>query len=557
MSVMEPIEVPEALKEAPKDHSRLVLAALAVIALVQFHFAFTRTINWDEFYFYGQIVDFTQGEALRPLQTLHVQLFSWLPGVAATGVDGIVIGRLVMWLCALITAACVAAIAGKFASREHALMAALVWLAAGFTMQHGWSFRTDPLAAMCVAGGLAALARARLSALWIAIAGVLIGTAGMVTLKAILFLPAFAGLAWLRWSEGQFSIAQTIRIAAIPFAAALAFGAIYALHGASLGDAAASTASSYAGNVSGSMLFAGWPIYLHFAVKAAILSIAAVGAIAVTFAMLLKRPRDEAIALAGLLAPLAALLIYRNTLPYLYPMMLAPVIAASVVGIAAIAKRYSLRLLILYTAISGIVVWMVDGPSHQDKQRDIQLAANEIFEEPVGYFDFPDMLSDHTKANGFLTRWGIESTYSRGAGYFRTKLSEQTVPLLLTAEPEGNPTLSAIMQELPQQVRFHEEEREVLRATYREFWGPFWLAGREVEAGAQVQYEVLVPGPYTITGDGLLLDGEALSAGAVVELERGMTSLSNEGTQPAGIIWGDNLQAPDRPLPERPYWRGF
>ena len=554
---MDPIDVPQASTANPKDQSRVAIVALAVIAVLQVLFVVDRTINWDEFYFYGQIVDFTQGETIKPLQTLHVQLLAWIPGIASTGVDGIVIGRLVMLLCAFVTAGCVALIAGKFARREYALTAALVWLAAGFTMQHGWSFRTDPLAAMFVTGSLAVLARAKLNAVWIAIAGLLIGTGGMVTLKAILFLPAFAGLAWLRWSEAKFSFAGAARIAAIPLAGLITFGVIYVVHGMLLNNAAATTGAAYVGGVSQDMLFAGWPIYLHFAVKAAILSIPAVAAIIVTAAVIPTCQRDKAIALAGLMLPLAALLIYRNTLPYFYPMMLAPVVAASVIGIAAIAERYSLRLLILYAAVSGAVVWVVDGQSRLGEQRDIQIAADQIFDEPVGYFDFPDMLPGHRKSNGFLTRWGIESTYEGGTGYFRERLENSSVPLLLTAEPEQNPTLLAMMTQLPQQVRFHPEEREVLRATYRQFWGPFWLAGHEVEAGTNTQYEVLVPGPYTITGGDLVIDGEAYVRGSVVTLNRGDIELRNDGMASSGIIWGDRLTRPDGPPPQRPYWRGF
>jgi len=560
MSVMEPINTPNSDTKPASgaaDRSRLVLAALAIIALVQVHFSLTRTINWDEFFFYGQIVDFTQGEALRPLQTLHVQLFQWIPAIASDGVEGILIGRMVMLVCALATAAAVAAIAGRFARTDYALTAGLVWLAAGFTMQHGWSFRTDPLATVFVAGGLAVLARAKLNAAWIAVGGLLIGIAGMVTLKAILFLPAFAGLAWLRWSEEQFSLTRAIRIAAIPVVALIAFAAIYLVHATLLDNGSASTGAAYVGGVSQDMLFAGWPIYLHFAVKAAILSIPALAAIVVTASMLPTIQRDRAIALTGLMLPIAALVIYRNTLPYFYPMMLVPVIAASVIGIAAIAERYSLRLLVFYTAISGCVVWIVDGHSRIDEQRGIQHAADQIFNEPVGFFDFSDMLPAHRKANGFLTRWGIESTYEGGTGYFRERLENEAVPLLLTAEPEQNPTLLAIMNELPQQVRFRAEEREVLRATYRQFWGPFWLAGREVGAGESARYEVLVPGPYTVTAGEVELDGAVYDAGTVVVLKRGFVELRNTSTAPTGIIWGDKLTPPDGPPPERPYWRGF
>lgn len=554
---METIEVPAPTQDLARDHSWLALIALAVIAVVQVQFALTRTINWDEFFFYGQIVDFTQGEALRPLQTLHVQLFQWIPGIATTGVDGIVIGRLFMLACALVTAASIALIAGKFARREYALAAALIWLTAGFTMQHGWSFRTDPLATAPLAAALAVLARSRLSLGWIALGGLLVGFAGMVTVKTILFLPAFAGLAWLRWSEAKFAPAFAMRIAAIPVTAAIAFAALYLWHGSVLGDADAQTGASYASGVSQSMLFAGMPIYLHFAVKAAIISVAAVAAIGFAFAKLKSRPRDEMIALAGLLAPLAALLIYRNTLPYFYPMMLAPVIAASVIGIAAIAERYSLKLLIAYAAISGIVVWAVDGPGFKDQQREIQIAADAIFDEPVGYIDFPDMLPAHRKENGFLTAWGIESLHARDEGYFRNLLEGTSVPLLLTAEPEKNPTLLAVMQGLPQQARFREDDRAVLRATYRPFWGPFWLAGKVVPAGQSATYEVLVPGPYTVTGGSISIDGTLHDAGSIIALDRGMVTLENRGDGEAGIIWGNALRTPDAPPPERPYWRGF
>ena len=132
-----------------------------------------------------------------------------------------------------------------------------------------------------------------------------------------------------------------------------------------------------------------------------------------------------------------------------------------------------------------------------------------------------------------------------------------SVPLLLTAEPEMNPTLLAIMARLPQEQRFHKEDRETLRATYRHFWGPYWIAGAEVAAGESLSYEVLVPGEYTVTGAGLSVNGEALEPGSVRNFDRGFVELRNAGQNDAGIIWGDNPKTPDMPVPERPYWRGF
>lgn len=543
-----------------KDTDRSTITALvlafALIAAMQLALVFTKAVNWDEHFFFGQIVDFTQGESLGPLQTIHVHLFQWLPASVEYGIDGIFTGRAIMLVCALATSGFIAAIAGKFVRSEIAWSAALMWLAAGFSMQHGWSFRTDPLATLLIAGALAVLARSKLSPLWIVMCGAAIGLAGMVTMKTILFAPAFAGLAWLRWSEDEFRPRSALKIAAIPMVALAAFAILFFWHSSSLGDGM-NVGAAYAGGASQSMLFAGWPIYLNFAVKAVILSIPAAIALIVTCAVLKTQPKAKVVAILGLLSPLFALLIYRNTLPYFYPMMLAPVVAASAIGVAALAQRYSLKLLVAVTVLSGAGVWMIDGPSYNGSQREIQIAASEIFDEPVGYFDTADMLPQHRKVNGFLTRWGLESIQSRDEEYFRPMLERETVPLLLTAETEKNPTLLAIMLDLPEQVRFRENEREVLRSTYREFWGPFWLAGRDLSPGTREQYEVLVPGPYTVTGGAIMLDGARFELGAVVMLDRGMVSLENAEAEKAGIIWGDNLEAPNRPAPKRPYWRGF
>lgn len=533
------------------------LAGIGLVGFLQVEFALHRSINWDEFYFYGQIVDYTQNQALRPFQTLHVQLLQWIPSVAHTGVDGVIIGRMIMLACAFSTAGCIALVAGAFARREFAACAALFWLSAGFTMQHGWSMRTDPLATALLMGALAILSRSTLSILWIAICGTLVGAAGMVTGKAILYLPAFAGLAWMRWSGAGFSRDHFLRLAFVPVAAILTFGAFFFLHAAALEGGSAQANLAYVSGVSDAMILAGPPIYLGYAFTAALLSLPAVLAISLTFRQLGRYPRAQAIAAGSMLAPLAALLIYRNTLPYFYPMLLAPVICGSVPGIVLIVQRYGIRAVVICAALSATLIWASDGPSHLHKQRAIQVGADAVFAEPVGYLDFADMLPGHRKENGFLTRWGLENVYAKGDGYFREILETRSVPLLVTSEPAFNPTLLAVMNELPQQTLFHAGDSNVLRATYRPFWGPLWLAGKELNPGSSACYEVLVPGPYTVTGGDLLLERQRHEAGAIIELERGTVCLMNRSSVPSGIQWGRHLAPPPFPAPERPYWTDF
>ncbi|MEP3050494.1 MAG: hypothetical protein ABJP48_10935 [Erythrobacter sp.] len=536
---------------------QLIMLAIAVILGLQFHLVLTRSINWDEFYFYGQITDYLRGDTIKPIQTFHVQLFGWIPALAAIGVDGIIIGRIVMFVCQLATLASIGAIARRFVSREHAMLAVLIFLSAGYTIQHGWSFRTDPVATAAMMAALAIFTRARLNAITLCLAGVLVGIAGLVTVKAILLAPAFAGIAWLRWSEANFSAKRAMVIAAVPLVAAITFAALYFWHSSMLAPSDES-AAMLSGDASASMLFAGPPIYLNYLSKGAALSLPLLALIVFAAPYLRESPHDERLALAGLALPLVSLLIYRNTLPYFYPMMLAPVVAGCAIGLIVLTRRLPVPFIAIVSLICGVILWATDGPSRIGSQREIQHAANEIFEEPVAYLDFPHMLTEFPKANGFLTRWGIEITRAQdGESAYRAILEAEPVPLLLTVDPEFNPNLLAVMEELPAADLFAQADRQLLVETYRPFWGPFWLAGKQVQAGDDSTYEVLVPGTYTITGGALNVNGNALQPGQTLVLDRSIALLTNTGSAPAGIIWGDNLTPPESAPPKRPYWTDF
>ena len=72
------------------------LAAIGLLLAMQLSMVFTRAVNWDEFWFYYHVADFGRGVLAQPLQSLHVRLFAWLPGLPGSGVDKVVTARLVM-----------------------------------------------------------------------------------------------------------------------------------------------------------------------------------------------------------------------------------------------------------------------------------------------------------------------------------------------------------------------------------------------------------------------------------------------------------------------------
>ena len=178
-----------------------LLVLIGLIAAMQLSMATGRSINWDEFWFYSQVEVVARGEFIIPLQTIHTRLFAWLPGLPGSAIDHILTARLVMWACALVTAGCIYLTAEKFAGRSTALLAVAAYMGAGYVLQHSIAFRVDPMVTALLTSALAIAARTRLNALAIIALGALIGLAAMVTIKFVLWAPAFAGIALWRWHE--------------------------------------------------------------------------------------------------------------------------------------------------------------------------------------------------------------------------------------------------------------------------------------------------------------------------------------------------------------------
>lgn len=532
-----------------------LLVLLGLMAALHLHLALTRTIHWDEFHYLRQVHEFARGELTLPLQTLHVHLFSWLADSDLPAVDQIIRGRLVMFAAMAGTCTAIVWTALRFTTWPGALICALAYLAFGYVVHHGASFRTDPLAAFLCMSALAIFARSHLRPTALILAAAALGLAFMVTIKMVLYLPAFAGVAWLRWSQSDFSHRRFGAIAALPVLALVFAGALYAWHSGMLANP--QTGTAVIGN-SGVRMFGTMPKFMFIAM-AAITGFPLV----VMLAMLVRTlagndnfDRDTRIALATLAAPLLALVFYTNTFPYFYAFILPPVCIAIAGAIPSITARWGLLPVALLMAGNGAVIWAVDADSRQDQQRQIEVAVNQMFPQPVAYFDFPGLLPRHHKANFFMSAWGFRNYHATGEPHFAKIMEKQAVPLLLTVESEQNPTLLAVMQETQNARLFYPEDREALRETYRHVWGPVYLPGTLLEPGTTRQWNVRVPGAYTVEGP-LAIDGRPYFAGDVVELSRGPVTLVATTFEKSGLLWGRNLELPAFPAPGRPYWRGF
>lgn len=526
--------------------------AIALTLILQLMIATNRAINWDEFYHYSQIHQFLRGDLTAPLQTFHARLFAWVTTLPGTGIDHILTIRLAMFAALCAAALNTYLIAERFAPVAVALLAALLYLSAGFVLQHGSSFRADPMAAALLTGSLAIMLRARPGPIAIIMAGLLAATATMLTIKCVLYAPAFAAIAWFRWSTAGFSRTMFLRLAAMALSFLGGFAILFWWHAMGVGSDTATAASGMASGSANKMFSIGHLLYGRQIAQAAFLA-PMLTICALLVPVMLWRGRAQGprrIALAGLWLPLCWLAVYHNTAPYFYVFMLPPVAAACAIALPVIVKRYSIAAVSVILGLSAVMIWAIEAVSPITKQQTLVRAADEIFPQPVAYFDFPAMLGKFPKANVFMTPWGSESYREHGyGGTMRGAMETQTVPLVV----ENSVYFSAVLHTTHPVPHFLPEDVAALRGNYVQFWGPFWVAGKHYrESQGTVTSEFLVPGDYTASGR-VRVDGRSMESGQVTFINRGIHTVESLDST-ATLMWGNHLKVPASPPPERPYW---
>jgi hypothetical protein len=534
-------------------------AGIAIALLLQFHLVVTRSINWDEFYYYAQVEQYARGALTVPLQTIHVHLFRWLVSLPGNGVDHIVAGRSVMFLAELATLAAIFGISAHFTDRRTGLFCALAYLMSVYAFQHGFAFRVDPLAAALTMSALYVLLTSPLRVGGILAFSLLLGLAGMVTNKTVLYAPAFAGVAWLRIAESDSPRRTIARLAACVGGALAVFGAVYGLHARSLGQADLQAAGGVVEGSASYVVHLGWPVYRYYLIHAVRSPLLTILVLAAPLAIVLSDiGRNRKVALLGMTATGLCFFYYVNVLAYFYAFILPPIVCGACLAVHWVVRRYSSAAAAAIMAVCVVVLWVKEPPSPIAKQRLLLDAADEIFPQPVAYFDFCGMLGSFEKANTFMTTWGMQSYVSAGVPAMRQRMERGVVPLVLASEQQSYLTFEEMLTTTGPSPYFVDADAAALRDNYLPFWGPFWLAGKAVPAdGTTRREEFLVPGPYTVHDAAVTVDGTVYSPGDVVQLDRGMHSLGAGRGEEARLIWGDRLKQPGYVAPGRDWWVDF
>lgn len=543
--------------QMPRAARWLVPGAVLMVLTLQFSLVLTRAVNWDEFWHYSLTVLAARGQLDQPLQTAFTRPFMWVTALPGSSIDQIIIIRLFMLACELATLGAIIAIATRFSDRTTGWLCALAYLCAAYVLQHGTSYRFDPPATALMMGSLWVLTCRPFDQRAMILAGALAGLGTIVTIKAVLYAPVFAGVLWLRWREdGQTTGAIALRIATLGASAAVVFGVCYGLHAQGIvaikGGSSGDTINASAAKMFSLTEHPYWRHNLKGAVLSPVLCMLILAAAAMLATARMPAPRR--IALGGFLLPVLMPLFYHNTAPYFHVFMLAPVAVALAVAIPSVTRRYGVPALTAALVLGAGFVMAREQPGPIASQRAIIAAAETIFPEPVAYFDSCAMIGKFRKANAFMTPWGTER-YLRGetASLIEAQ-ARQAVPLVV----ENDPIFSAALRTTGPVPELRSDDLAMLRATYVPLWGPFWIAGFELpQAPVATTITVRVPGTYTVAaGAGLDVDGRAYRGGEIVRLARGPHSIAPH-REPARLIWGDHLNAPATAPPPEPYFTSF
>ena len=531
-----------------------IYALLAVLAAMHLSMVLGRSINWDEFWFYSQVETAARGEFLRPLQTIHTRFFYWwLPATPGTEVTHILIARFFMLACLVVTSVGIFLAAETFSDKRTALLSVAAFLGAGYVLQHGTSFRVDPIVTAFLATGFAIAARTRLTLPSILALGAVIGIAAMVTIKFVLWAPAFAGIALWRWQDEEWDWHYPLRWIAAGTVAIGVFGLLYAWHGMDIAGEAASeeaaaTLSRSSGKMFGLLANPNYPLVLKGLATALPLAIAA--ALVPWHALKMNAPWTRKVALIGIWFPVLTPIYYYNAYPYFYSFILPPVAVACAFSIPAMVRRYGQLTLVGIILLSALAVWIVDPRGVTAKQQHLVETVHEIVPEPVNYFDCCGMIGSYPKSNHFLTSWGIEAYMAEDRPVLLETMREVPVPLLIDNKSWFQPAFGS-----EEKTGIHPEDAAAIGDTFIHYWGQVYLAGRELSPGETLEWDVLVPGTYTVRGE-IAIEGDTYSNGDLIALDRGNAVLRNTGQTSATLVWGKNPHIPETVPPEK-IWTAF
>lgn len=530
--------------------------AIALVLLLQVGLAFTKSINWDEFFHFSQIHQHLLDRPAPWLQAPFVALFFWVPSLPGDNIDHILFIRLLILPFELVAIAGIVAMASRLAGLETALLCGLIYATGGYVFLHGFALRSDMIAASLL-----------MTALWIGlcrplrrtemtIAALLVGLAFLSTIKAVLYAPAFLGVALFRLEAAR-RRGVLVGAAILLLCTGLLLLALTP-HLPAAGPAGVLRDIGELGRASVDRMFSGGLLrqggWLVRQIAFAPLFSAAIFGAAL-YACWPGRDRKERFLILLMLAPLASIAVYRNAFPYHYAFVLAPAAVAIAPVVDRLQRRFGVVAIAALPIAGGLLLFIAEDRDVLARQRLIDAGVHQIFPVPVAYIDNSGMVGDFPRAvPHFASGWGLENYVRSGVPQYGQALHAEPVPMLLA----NNAILRSPFGDTPYRGPLHPQDAEILRTNYIPHWGRVFVAGRAIAPGtAPVTINVAVPGRYTIEGASVGIDGTIYHAGDVVTLRRGVHRVAGERPAKVTLRWGKHLPRPDFAWPSGPIYTQY
>ena len=327
--------------------NQILTSFLFLTLVLRIFFVFATDMNWDEFFYLSNVYDFERGDLNRPLQTIHVHAFRWLRFISENEVNQLIAARIVMYVFSLFTAYFIYKICRHFTSQSAAIFAVTNYCSFTFVIDHAASFRTDPIVTLMLMAALYIAISKQWNYYWFTLCGILIGFAGMVTIKAIFITPVIGSVMMI----GTLQSAKKQRAfgaCSLAFICSIAsFGILYLLHKSALpiseGSADTNTIShGIAKTILSGVIFPQLSFLLQAVFSNLVFCIAFIfGVVSIAKNLMHTSAEGKAkcILLLSFCIPLSTLIFYRNTFPYFYPFIIAP--ASVLIAVGADAYNFN------------------------------------------------------------------------------------------------------------------------------------------------------------------------------------------------------------------------
>lgn len=502
-----------------------IILALAAVACLQLGLAFSKSVNWDEFFHFSIVHADWRGEDIGSvLQRPFLPLFNWVPSLPGTNIEHIHLIRSLILPFEILLVGAITVSAAKFTDRQTALLCGLAYLTAGYAFTQGLALRADVISASLVMCAIAIGLHGRLNPLTLAVMGILTFLALISTIKVVLYLPVFLALAYVRRGE----LGRWVWVVPVVGLAGIGLAAVAAPE---LFEQIERTFAKSFDRMFGGGFF---PQGMHWVRQSASASVFTV--LTLGFAVWLvkgKSPHKPALALLAL--PALWPVIYFNSYPYFFAFILPPVAVAIAPVIALAVQRYGALALTAVFTLNAAALFVMEPRAAQANQVEVQELVREAFPSPVTYIDESGMIGNFPRAvPRFASGWALSAYRERGEPAYSEAMMATPVPLLLT----NCVSLYNVFADAPLGERLLPEDEAILRANFIPHAGIVMVAGKQLEPSSELKDElVAVPGDYRVEGGAILIDGTVHPAGSVVALERARYQFRNIGADTVTLRW--------------------